>query len=60
MKHKDVFGMRLDIFFQNFIRRRIERERLIFDGDRTGDLIGGEFFSRQRGRRMGFSLSDTF
>ena len=60
LTHKDVFGMRLDIFFQNFVRRRIERERLIFDGDRTGDLIGGEFFSRQRGRRMGFSLSDTF
>ncbi|WP_026940723.1 TonB-dependent receptor plug domain-containing protein [Hellea balneolensis] len=58
--HKDVFGMRVDVFFQNFLGYEIERERLIFDGDRTGDLIGGEFFSRKRGKRMGLRISDTF
>lgn len=58
--HKDVFGMRVDVFFQNFLGYEIERERLIFDGDRTGDLIGGEFFSRKRGNRMGLRISDTF
>lgn len=60
LTHKDVFGMRVDVFFQNFWRNRVERERLIYDGDRTGDLIGGEFFSRKRGRRMGLRISDTF
>lgn len=58
--HKDVFGMRMDVFFQNFLQYRVERERLIYDGDRTGALIGGEIFSRQRGKRMGLRLSGTF
>lgn len=60
LTHKDVFGMRMDIFFQNFIQRRVERERFTYDGDRAGAFTGGEFFSRERGKRMGLRLSDTF
>lgn len=58
--YKDVFGMRMDVFFQNFLQNRVERERLIYNGDRTGELIGGELFSRERGKRMGLRLSGTF
>ena len=58
--HKDVFGMRVDVFFQNFLEYRNERERLIFAGDRNGEFIGGEFYVRKRGRRMGLKISDTF
>ena len=58
--HKDVLGMRLDVFFQNFLIREIQQERLIFTPDRDGDLIERQFFSRKRGRRIGVVLSDTF
>lgn len=60
LTHKDIFGIRVDLFYQNFTRFRIERERLIYDGDRNGDLIQREFFSRKRGQRLGISFSDTF
>jgi len=58
--HKDVFGMRLDVFFQNFWEFNVQQERLIFAPDRTGELIEREFFSRKRGKRIGFEISDTF
>ncbi|MDB2438166.1 hypothetical protein N9W89_05580 [Hellea sp.] len=58
--NKDIFGMRVDVLFQNILQFNVERERLIFDGDRNGDLIGGEFFTRRRGRRIGLQISDTF
>lgn len=58
--HKNFFGMRLDLFAQNLLRTNVERERLIYSPDRNGDLIQREFFSRQRGRRLGFEISDTF
>jgi len=58
--HKDVFGMRLDVFFQNFWEFNVQQERLIFSPDRTGDLIERQFFSRARGKRVGFEISDTF
>jgi len=60
LTHKDVFGVRLDVFLQNFVPFKTQRERLIFDGDRLGDLVRRETYSRQRGRRMGFKISDTF
>ena len=60
LTHKDVLGVRLDVFFQNFVPFKTQRERLIFDGDRLGDLVRRETYSRQRGRRMGFKISDTF
>lgn len=58
--HKDVFGMRLDITLQNLFEVDIQQERLIYSPDRNGDLIERQFFSRQRGRRIGFEISDTF
>ena len=58
--HKDVFGMRLDVIFQNLLEVSIQQERMIFSPDRNGDLIERQFFSRQRGRRIGFEISDTF
>ena len=60
LTHKDIFGVRVDIFFQNFIPFKSQRERLIYDGDRLGDLLRRETYSRERGRRMGFEISDTF
>ena len=60
LTHKDVFGVRLDVFFQNFVPFKTQRERLIYEGDRLGDIVRRETFSRQRGRRMGFKISDTF
>jgi len=58
--HKDVFGLKLDIIFQNFLEQNVEQERLIFSPDRNGDLIERQFFSRNRGKRIGFEISDTF
>jgi len=60
LSHKDIFGLRLDLIYQNFLNTAIERERLIFEGNRNGPLIQREFFSRQRGHRISFSISDTF
>ena len=60
LTHNDIFGIKVDLFFQNLFDFRVERERLIFDGDRAGDLIERQFFSRQRGKRFGVSFSDTF
>ena len=60
LTNNDVFGIKVDFFFQNFLRFEVERERLIFDGDRNGDLIERQFFNRQRGQRVGISFSDTF
>ena len=60
ISHKNVFGLRLDVIYQNFLNNRIQQERLIFDGNRNGPLIQREFFSRQRGHRVSFSISDTF
>ena len=58
--HKDIFGMRLDVIFQNFLEVNVQQERLIYSPDRNGDLIERQFFSRNRGRRVGFEISDTF
>jgi len=55
-----LLGVRLDVFFQNFVPFKTQRERQIFDGDRLGDLVRRETYSRQRGRRIGFQISDTF
>jgi len=58
--HKDVFGVKVDLFFQNFLDFNVQQERLIFSPDRNGDLIERQFFSRKRGKRFGFEISDTF
>jgi len=58
--HKDVFGMRLDVFFQNFLDFNVQQERLIYSPDRSGELVERQFFSRKRGKRVGFEISDTF
>lgn len=60
LSHKNIFGLRVDLIYQNFLNTAIEQERLIFDVDRNGPLIQREFFSRQRGHRFSLSFSDTF
>ena len=60
LTHKNIFGTRVDIFYQNFLDTHVEQERLIFSPDRNGDLIQREFFERSGGHRVSLSISDTF
>ncbi len=60
LTNNDIFGIKVDLFYQNLLRFEVERDRLIFDGDRNGDLIERQFFNRKRGQRVGISFSDTF
>lgn len=60
LTNNNIFGIKVDLFYQNIFRFEVERERLIFDGDRNGNLIERQFFNRQRGQRLGISFSDTF
>jgi len=45
---------------QNLLDFEFERERLIFDGDRLGDLTRRELTNRTRGRRISIEVTDTF
>jgi len=58
--HKDVFGMRVRLLWENAPTWSLNRERLLFNPDRNGDLIRREFVSRQRGNRVSIEISDTF
>jgi len=60
LTHKNVFGTRVDLLYQNFLNLAIEQERLIFSGDRNGPLLQRELFSRRRGNRFSLVISDTF
>jgi len=58
--HKNLFGMQWTAKMQNILNFEFRRERFIFDGDRTGDLLAREQFSRQRGQRFSIEVTDTF
>ncbi len=60
VSHKDFLGMRLDLTLQNILKFNIERPRIIFDGDRNGNILEIQNFSRSRGRRISLVISDTF
>jgi len=60
LTHKNIFGTRVDLFYQNFLDTTIEQERLIFDGNRNGPLLQRELFARERGHRFSIAISDTF
>jgi len=60
IEHKDLLGLQVRLFTQNILDNNIVRPREIFEGDRSGPLIERQFFSRSRGRRIGFRISDTF
>lgn len=59
-EHKTLLGMTVRLEAQNLLNESIIRDRVIFDGDRTGDIIELQNFRRQRGRRISLELSDTF
>jgi len=58
--HKDLLGMQWTLKAQNLLDFEFERERLIFDGDRLGDLTRRELTNRTRGRRISLEVTDTF
>ena len=58
--HKDLFGMQWTLDFTNVFDFKSEQERLIFSPNRNGDIVQSRFFSRQRGRRISISVTDTF
>ena len=59
-EHKSLFGMTVRLFAQGLLNEKILRPRIIYDGDRTGDIIEIQNFERARGRRISLELSDTF
>ena len=59
-EHKTLLGMTVRIEAQNLLNETIIRDRVIFDGDRTGEIIELQNFRRKRGRRISIELSDTF
>ena len=58
--HKDLLGMQWTLKAQNLLDFEFRRERLIFDGDRLGDLTRRELTNRTRGRRFSIEITDTF
>jgi len=58
--HKDLLGMKVQLQVQNVLNWTANRERIIYEPDRTGMITGSERFARQRGRRVGIRISDTF
>jgi len=60
LTHKDLLGMKISLKLQNLFNYKNERTRQFFDGDRNGARLGSEFRLRQRGRRIGITLEDTF
>ncbi|MEP3892071.1 MAG: TonB-dependent receptor plug domain-containing protein [Hellea sp.] len=58
--HKDLFGTRVRLKFENAPQWTLERERLVFAPDRNGQLIRREFAARKRGNRFSIEISDTF
>ncbi len=58
--HKNVLGMTVSLKLQNTPHWTLDRERLVYDGDRNSDLVRREFVSRSRGNRISLEISDTF
>lgn len=58
--HKSLLGMRVSLGLSNFFTYNQERRRVLFDGDRNGPVIGSEFRTRSRGRRISLTVEDTF
>jgi len=58
--HKDLLGMTVSVKVENAPHWKLNRERLIYSGDRNGDLLRREFVSRKRGNRISLEISDTF
>ena len=52
--------MKVTANISNFLELEDERERLIFEDDRLGNLTEIQRFSRGRGPRFGLTISDTF
>ncbi len=59
-EHKSLFGMTVRITAQGLFNEKIIRDRLIYEGDRRGDIVEIQNFERARGRRISLELSDTF
>ena len=58
--HKDLFGIQWTVGVQNILDFKFQRDREVFAGDRLGDVVRRETFTRQRGRRFIIELTDTF
>ena len=58
--HKDLFGMQWTLKAQNILDFEFKRQRFVFNGDRSGDLIRREITRRNRGRRISIEVTDTF
>jgi len=59
-EHKTLFGMNIKVVAQGLLNEKIRRPRIIYDGDRTGDILEIQNFKRGRGRRISLEISDTF
>jgi len=59
-EHKTLFGLNVRLFAQGLLNEKIRRPRIIYDGDRTGDILEIQNFKRGRGRRISLEISDTF
>ena len=60
LDHKNLFGMNWRMSIQNILGQKIVQPRVIFDGDRNGDILEVQFFERERGPRFSLEVSDTF
>lgn len=58
--HKELFGMQWTLKAQNIVDFEFRRQRLVFDGDRRGDLTRRELTRRKRGNRISIEVTDTF
>lgn len=59
-EHKNLLGLNWQVSVQNVLGEKIIRPRIIFDGDRNGEIIEVQNFERERGPRLSVQVSDTF
>ena len=59
-EHKNLLGLNWRVSVQNVLGEKIVRPRVIFDGDRNGEIIELQNFERERGPRLSLQISDTF
>ncbi len=59
-EHKTLFGLNIRLVAQGLLNEKIRRPRIIYNGDRTGDILEIQNFKRGRGRRISLEISDTF
>ncbi len=59
-EHKNFLGLNVELRLDNLLNGAVNRPRVLFSPDRSGEIIQTENFDRFRGRRFSIEITDTF